>query len=124
MTVVAVNMPEELIARIDRAVAEMGYRSRSEFIREAVEEKLGGEERGSVRVIVVLSDHGLAPRVDQRILAAAYTAGEDLLGLYHVVLGGSRCLTTILVREGPSATTVARGVRRAKGVLRVWTMTA
>jgi len=123
VAIVSVNLPDDLLARLDRAVAELGYRSRSQLVRDALEEKLGAEGGGSVRVLLVASDHSAQPGVDQRVVAAAYTAGGDLIGLYHVVVGGSRCVTVILLREGERAAAVARRVRRVRGVVRVVSLT-
>ncbi len=124
MPVVSVSLPDELLARLDRAVAEKGYSSRSELVREALEALLGGGgEEGSTRVIVVVSDHRRHPRVDQRIMEHAYRAAGELLGLYHQVVEGGKCVTVILLREGPAAGALAANIRRTRGVVRVYSIT-
>ena len=121
MVVVSINLPEELVARLNTAVAALGYRSRSELVREAIEEKLGreGQESGVAYAILVASSHGEYQRVDQKIVAAAYSVAENLLGLFHATLGGERCLTLIIVDNKESASGLARALRGLRGVQKV-----
>lgn len=120
MAVISVSIPDSVLREIDKRVVSDGYSSRSELIRAALESFLaGGEPSGSTRIIVVLSDHSAHPRVDVRIMENAYRAGEDLQGLYHQVLSGERCLTVIVMREGPAAGAVTQALRRLKGVKRL-----
>ncbi len=70
-------------------------------------------------MILVVSDHGGYPMVDQRIMQVVYRAAGDLVALYHQVLEEEKCLTVIVLREGPLAGVVTQNLRRIKGVLRV-----
>ncbi len=45
MPIVSVNIPEELLSLLDRMVQEGGYKSKSELVREALEEKLRPAQR-------------------------------------------------------------------------------
>lgn len=125
MVVISVNLPEDLLARIDRVVAERGYWSRSQFIREALEEKLGVEEGGGkTRILVVLSDHERDPGVDERVIKAAYRGARDLVGLYHSLGEGGLCITILVLRESETARMVEKTLRGVRGVVKVWALTA
>ncbi|MCE4625870.1 MAG: CopG family ribbon-helix-helix protein [Desulfurococcales archaeon] len=121
MVVISINLPEELVAKLNTAVVELGYRSRSELVREALEEKLGGggREEGIAYAILVASSHKEYPRVDQKIVAAAYSVAEDLRGLFHATLGEGRCLTLIIVEGKERASGLARTLRGLRGVQKV-----
>jgi len=120
MAIISVSIPDKLLSEIDKLVLHGGFRSRSELIRAALEAYIGGlSEKGTSRIIVVISNHGTYPRVDMRIMEIAYRAREDLLGLYHQVADSDRCVTVIVLREGASAGSVTQALRRLKGVMRV-----
>jgi len=120
MPIVSISIPDELLALLDKTVIEKGYKSRSELVREALEEKLGaGREEGRLRLIIVVSNHHKHPRVDQKIMEAAYRAAGELVGLYHQVLYEGKCLTMILVQEGPAAGALTSKIRSLRGVERV-----
>ena len=120
MAIISVNLPDRLLAEIDRKVLEAGFRSRSELIRAALEAYIGGTpQRGTTRVIVVVSDHESHPRVDMKIMEIAYRARDALQGLYHQVIDKDRCVTVIILREGASAGSVTQALRRLKGIVRV-----
>ena len=99
---------------------EKGYKSRSELIREALEEKLRSEaEKGRLRLIIVQSNHHKHPRVDQKIMEVVYRSAGFLRGLYHQVLDGDKCVTVIIMEEGPAAGAVTAKLRSLRGVERV-----
>ena len=120
--VVAVSLPSRLLERLDEAARVWGYQSRSQLVREAVEEKLeqlSGLGEGGLRVILVVSDHSEEPSVDSKVISAAYEAGESLVGLYHAVVGGGECVTVVLVRDQAAAARLAARLRGLRGVRRV-----
>jgi len=124
MPIISVSIPDDLLALLDKTVIEKGYKSRSELIREALEEKLRPEaEKGKLRLIIVQSNHHKHPRVDQKIMEHAYRAAGELVGLYHQVLYEGKCLTMILVQEGPAAGALTSKIRSLKGVEKVTVMT-
>jgi len=118
MAIISVSLPDSLLREIDKRVVSEGYSSRSELIRAALETFLGqAHGRGENRVIVVVSDHSLSPRVDMRIMEIAYRAGESLQGLYHQVVSEKRCLTIIVLRDGPEAGAITQALRRLRGIV-------
>ena len=117
MAIISISIPDELLALLDKTVVDQGYKSRSELIREALEEKLTTTQaKGRLRLIIVQSNHHLYPRVDQKIMEAAYRAAGELVGLYHQVLYEGKCLTMILVNEGPTAGALTTKIRSLRGV--------
>ncbi len=124
MAVISVSIPDELLRAIDAAILEMGYSSRSEFIREAIQARLQEDASSATRrIVVVLSNHRESPGVDQRIMATAYRAAGDLLGLYHQVVDDTRCVTVILLANTSASKAVLSRLRKLRGVERVWSMT-
>jgi len=122
MAVISVSVPDGLLSEVDKAVQELGYKSRSELIREALEYLLRawrGEEGGDYRLVVVVSRHREHPRVDQKIMEVVYRSAGFLRGLYHQVLDGDKCVTVIIMEEGPAAGAVTAKLRSLRGVERV-----
>jgi len=71
LNIVSISLPERIISDIEHALAELGYMSRSELIRDAVreflkEKKKLEEVRGTVEgVITLLYNHDVASKVSE-----------------------------------------------------------
>ncbi|HVQ01176.1 MAG TPA: CopG family ribbon-helix-helix protein [Candidatus Thermoplasmatota archaeon] len=71
LTIVSISLPKRINSDIDHALAELGYMSRSELIRDAVreflrEKKKLEEVRGTVEgVITLLYNHDVASKVSE-----------------------------------------------------------
>ncbi|MFH0816072.1 MAG: CopG family ribbon-helix-helix protein [Methanobacteriota archaeon] len=69
--VVSLSLPDSILGDIDRAVADIGYPSRSELVRDAVRSFL--RERSEVAalsghingILILIYDHGCAARVSE-----------------------------------------------------------
>lgn len=123
MVVVSVSLPAELLRRLDEVTARMGYRSRSELIKDALAEFIAsklGEGEAPYTVIIVSSDHEEEPKVDKRIVDVIHDYAADVVSYQHQMLEGGLCVTTVVVR-GPLRSTSAlvralRGIRGVKSV--------
>ncbi len=120
MAIITINVDESLLRIIDDAVLRLGYRSRSELIREAVKTFLSAPtEKSGIVVVLVVSNHSVEPRVDQRVIASAYRYSEEIMGLYHVTMERDRCLTAIIVRNKETLRPLVRSIRGIRGVEKV-----
>ncbi len=123
MVVVSVSLPSELLRRLEEVMARMGYRSRSELMKDALVEFMAsrlGEGESPYTVIVVSSNHDEEPKVDKRIVDVIHDYAADVVSYQHQMLEGGLCVTTVVVR-GPLNATAAlvralRGVRGVKDV--------
>ncbi|MCL6580099.1 MAG: nickel-responsive transcriptional regulator NikR [Firmicutes bacterium] len=121
-------MPGQLVAEFDRLIAEQGYRTRSEAIRDLIRERLvqrewqAGEE-AVVGTLTLIYDHhvsGLA----QRLTEVQHDHVEEIISSLHVHLDHDNCLE-VLVLRGRAAELVrvadyllaTRGVKHGKLVL-------
>lgn len=124
----SVSMPGQLVAEFDRLIAEQGYRTRSEAIRDLIRERLvqrewqAGEE-AVVGTLTLIYDHhvsGLA----QRLTEVQHDHVEEIISSLHVHLDHDNCLE-VLVLRGRAAELVrvadyllaTRGVKHGKLVL-------
>ena len=122
MAIITISMPDEVLVALDKLVTELGYPSRSEFIRDALMEKLEDQTKQyKYRIIIAVSNHKKYPRVDEKIMASSYRIAQSLRALYHQDLGDGRCLTIIVVDEGTSASLLSSKIRAIKGIEQVKT---
>ena len=124
MVVISVSIPDRLLARLDEAVERLGYRSRSELIREAIEQLLATQPERSetgITVVLVLSNHEAYPGVDQRIIAHVTRYAHHVKALYHQQLDQAHCLTILLLENTHETIILIKRIRSTKGVIRVLT---
>jgi CopG family nickel-responsive transcriptional regulator len=98
-----VSMDEELLARFDELIAELGYANRSEALRDLVRDRLvqreweAGEE--VVGVVILLYDHHKRELAD-RLTDLQHEHHELILSTMHIHLDEANCLEVLAVR-GP-----------------------
>ncbi len=123
MVIVSVSLPSSLVRRLNELASRMGYRSRSELVKEAILEYLssrGEAGDGPYTVIVVVSDHESEPKVDRRIIDVVHDYGAEVVSYQHQMLEAGLCVTTVIVRGSPTYTApLARSLRGVRGVLEV-----
>ncbi|GBF09966.1 nickel responsive regulator [Aeropyrum pernix] len=122
VTVVSVSLPDHLVRKVDRAVEEYGFKSRSDLIKTALQAFLEDEDNkasGSYRLIVVLSDHKSSPYVDKNIVGLIHSYSEELIALYHQILQGPYCITIAVVGGKDDWRTIVKKLRSLNGVLSV-----
>jgi CopG family nickel-responsive transcriptional regulator len=97
-----VSVPRTLLERFDSLLAEKGYRSRSEGIRDLIRDRLVKEEwQGNQEVVGSLTfvyDHGVR-RVTDRIVETQHTFHGNVVSSMHVHLSEHKCME-VLILEG------------------------
>lgn len=115
-----VSMEEELLARFDALIRELGYANRSEAIRDLVRERLvqkewrEGEE--VVGVIILLYDHRKRELSDE-LVELQHHHHHLVIATLHVHLDEANCLEILAVRgPGTELQRLAENLRSLKGV--------
>ncbi len=115
-----VSMDEELLARFDELIAQMGYANRSEALRDLVRDRLvqreweAGEE--VVGVIILLYDHHKRELSD-RLTDLQHEHHDLILSTMHIHLDEANCLEVLTVRgPGPEVQGLADRLIGLKGV--------
>lgn len=115
-----VSIDEELLARFDELIAQMGYANRSEALRDLVRDRLvqqeweAGEE--VVGVIILLYDHHKRELSD-RLTDLQHEHHDLILSTMHIHLDEDNCLEVLAVRgPGPEVQGLADRLIGLKGV--------
>lgn len=101
-----ITVDDELVAAIDRLVAERGYQNRSEAIRDLARAGLqqahdhGGESRNCVAAVIYIYDHA-ARELSKRLTRAFHDHHALSLASLHVHLDHDSCME-VNVLKGPS----------------------
>jgi len=115
----AVSLEPELLALLDRWVAERNSPSRSDGIRalirkELAERTLADPDADALGVVALLYRHD-TPNVLRRLTAAEHRWGEHVRSTIHVHLEGDACAEVVLLagrrREIERASEDLRGVK-------------
>ena len=96
-----VSVDDELLKRFDRFVADRGFPTRSEAIKNLMLEAIAREEwtKGDeVAGSVTFSYDHHKPGVVEKLLQAQHDFGESIVCSQHAHLTHSECLETIVVR--------------------------
>jgi CopG family nickel-responsive transcriptional regulator len=96
-----ISLDRALLARFDRIIAQKGYGSRSEAIRDLVREHSVQSDISGNKVIVgtltVVYDHH-QPRLSERLIAAQHHYHGKVLATTHVHLDARHCLEVVIVK--------------------------
>ncbi|ACX72810.1 MAG: nickel-responsive transcriptional regulator NikR [Methanococci archaeon] len=123
---ISISLPSKLLKEFDEIIAERGYASRSEAIRDAIRDyiikhkwihSLEGERAGSISVIY--NHH--ASDVMEKITEIQHNYTDIIVATLHLHLDHDHCLETILVRgdakrirELTDKLTAQKGVKQVK----------
>ncbi len=123
---ISISLPSKLLKEFDEIIAERGYASRSEAIRDAIRDyiikhkwihSLEGERAGSISVIY--NHH--ASDVMEKITEIQHNYTDIIVATLHLHLDHDHCLETILVRgdakkirELTDRLTALKGVKQVK----------
>ncbi len=123
---ISISLPSKLLKEFDEIIAERGYASRSEAIRDAIRDyiikhkwihSLEGERAGSISVIY--NHH--ASDVMEKITEIQHNYSDIIVATLHLHLDHDHCLETILVRgdakkirELTDRLTALKGVKQVK----------
>lgn len=128
MPVISISIPGTLLEKVDKYIAEHGYTSRSEFVREALREYIAFQSpelafsNGRVYgVLIALTDHGSAPAVDEKVIETIHSYQPLVRSFYHQLLEEGWCLN-IAVVEAPwsKVVEILKSLRRIRGVEKAW----
>ena len=116
-----ISLGEDLLERFDALVAERGYASRSEALRDLIrgslveeEWRTGGEVAGAVTLVY---DHNKKDLVS-RLTDIQHDAHDLILSTQHIHLDHDHCLEIIAVRgRAADVRRLADSLRSVKGVL-------
>ncbi len=116
-----VSMPTDLLARLDEAIAEAGYKNRSEAIRDMVRDYLVRRQWDDsaeevVGAVTISYDHH-CPEVLCKLTSLQHHHGATVLCSTHIHLDHHHCLETVVVRgTGMQVRTLAEGLLSIRGV--------
>jgi CopG family nickel-responsive transcriptional regulator len=123
---ISISLPTKLLNEFDEIIAERGYASRSEAIRDAIRDyiikhkwihSLEGERAGTINVIY---DHHMSD-VTEKLTEIQHDYAEIIVATLHVHLDHDHCMEVILVRgdakqikELTDKLTAQKGVKQVK----------
>ena len=99
---ISISLPTKLLNEFDEIIAERGYASRSEAIRDAIRDyiikhkwihSLEGERAGTINVIY---DHHMSD-VTEKLTEIQHDYAEIIVATLHVHLDHDHCMEVILV---------------------------
>jgi len=98
----SVSMDSRLLERFDRLIAEKGYQSRSEALRDLIRDHLVEEEWASadaevVGVVSILYDHHTRG-LDETLTAVQHDYHETVVSAIHVHLDHHNCFEALVVK--------------------------
>ncbi len=122
-----ISLEQELLDEFDRIIAEKGYGSRSEAIRDLVRDHSVRTDvthnKNVVGTITLVYDHH-QPGLAERLIEAQHHYGGKVLATTHVHLDHENCLEVIILKgRGSDVQRLAdrllslRGVRHGKLVI-------
>ena len=120
---IGVSLEDELLARFDRLIAEKGYASRSEAIRDLIRDALvqrawsesdGRDER--VAVVTLVYDHD-SSSLAQKLAHIQHENHKAVVSALHVHMDAHNCLEVLVLRgRGRDVVAMGEGLVSTKGV--------
>jgi len=116
-----VSMEEDLLGEFDRYIAEKGYRSRSEAVRDLVRQELSRaacESPGSQAVgSVTLLYHHEKPQLSEQLIKAQHRHHDVTVSTLHAHIDSVLCLEVLILRGSVrEIRNLADGLLATKGV--------
>lgn len=120
---IGVSLEDELLEKFDALIAEKGYASRSEAIRDLIRDALvqrswsesnGREER--VAVVTLVYDHD-SSSLAQKLAHIQHENHKAVVSALHVHLDEHNCLEVLVLRgRGRDVISMGEGLASTKGV--------
>jgi CopG family transcriptional regulator, nickel-responsive regulator len=115
-----ISLDSELLARFDRTIAQKGYGSRSEAIRDLVRELAVATDVAQDKVVVatltVVYDHH-RPKLSEQLIEAQHHYHGRVLATTHIHLDAHNCLEVIIVKgRGTEVQELADQILTLRGV--------
>jgi len=122
---VGVTFPPELLKDLDETIEEMGYKSRSKAIQDAVtsfviEQRLLHKQKGKkAGVLVMVYDHDVKGLEDE-LIKAQHHHRNVITSVLHVHLSDKECLEAVAVKgDAEDIRKLAQELATRKGVKQV-----
>jgi CopG family nickel-responsive transcriptional regulator len=116
-----VSMSRELLRRFDQLIKEMGYRNRSEAIRDLIRERLVQQEwqhskQETVGTITIVYSHDVH-ELTEILTALQHKYHKQIISTMHIHLDRHNCLEVLVVRgRGQEIKKIADRLLSTKGV--------
>lgn len=96
-----ISLEQDLLERFDKIVAQKGYGSRSEALRDLVRDHFVEEDIASNKVVVatitLIYDHH-QPKLSEQLVSAQHDYKGQVLATTHVHLDHHNCLEVIILK--------------------------
>jgi CopG family nickel-responsive transcriptional regulator len=118
MTIVSISVTDELLGRFDETLADKGFRSRSDAMREAmrsfVDEAEWDSSEGENQIVITMIYDEIGPRGELSVLQHRF---EEIQMMLHLHLEKGQCMEVFIAR-GPNSTLreILGRIRKIKGV--------
>jgi CopG family nickel-responsive transcriptional regulator len=118
MTIVSISIPDELLTRFDEVLADKGFRSRSDAMRESmrsfVDESEWEASDGENQIVITMIYDEAGPRGELSILQHRY---EEIQMMLHLHIEKGQCMEVFIAR-GPNnrLREILSKIRKVKGV--------
>lgn len=121
---IGVSLEDDLLARFDRLIAEKGYESRSEAIRDLIRDALvqrawsgnGAQREERVAVVTLVYDHD-SSSLAQKLAHLQHENHKAVVSALHVHLDAHNCLEVLVLRgRGEDVLAMGEGLASTKGV--------
>jgi CopG family nickel-responsive transcriptional regulator len=118
MTIVSISIPEDLLARFDEVLADKGFRSRSDAMRESmrsfVDESEWEASDGENQIVITMIYDAEGPRGELSVLQHRY---EEIQMMLHLHIEKGQCMEVFIAR-GPNnrLREILSKIRKVKGV--------
>jgi len=99
---IGVSLDKELLSRFDKLIAQRGYQSRSEAIRDQIrrqlsEQRLSDSKAQAVAAVFIVYDHH-ATRLAEKLIGLQHSHVLQVISSLHVHLDEHDCLEIIVLR--------------------------
>jgi len=116
-----VSMSRELLKKFDQLIKDMGYRNRSEAIRDLIRERLVHQEwqhtnQETVGTITIVYSHDVH-ELTEILTALQHKYHKQIISTMHIHLDRHNCLEVLVVRgKGQEIKKIADRLLSTKGV--------
>ena len=120
---IGVSLEDELLARFDRLIAEKGYESRSEAIRDLIRDALvqrawerSDDREERVAVVALVYDHD-SSSLAQKLAHIQHENHKAVVSALHVHMDAHNCLEVLVLRgSAKDVVRMGEGLVSTKGV--------
>lgn len=125
MPIVSISLTASLLTRLARFMAERGYSSRSEAIRDAIrgtlaDYELSRFESGTVTATITIMSTHERHDLDERLMRLRHTYDDLVVGNMHLHIGGYYCLEIFITKgDAEQVLSFISRIRAMRGIQRV-----